>query len=120
MITLSEKRPLCINAVVNLSDRTVELIETPEEVLRKFVGGRGLNMSYLYKYLKPQSAPLASDHVFSLGTGRLRGAVAPNTGRHNVTCKSPESGILGDANVGGFGPRCVLRDRPFDYFGEGR
>ena len=99
---MSETRPLCINAVVNLSDRTVELIETPEEVLRKFVGGRGLNMYYLYKYLKPQSDPLSSDNVLIIGTGLLTGTLAPNTGRHNVTCKSPESGILGDANVGGF------------------
>ncbi|MBC7324095.1 MAG: aldehyde:ferredoxin oxidoreductase, partial [Moorella sp. (in: Bacteria)] len=28
--------------------------------------------------------------------------LVPNSGRHNVTCKSPESGIIGDANIGGF------------------
>lgn len=110
---MQDTRPLCINAVVNLSDRTVEPVETPPEVLRKFVGGRGLNMYYLYKYLKPQSDPLSPDNVLILGTGILTGAMAPNTGRHSVTCKSPESGIIGDANIGGFfGPE--MRFAGFD------
>jgi len=95
-------RPLSLNAVVDLSEGTVDMIETPEEVLRKFVGGRGLNMYYLYKYLKPGSDPLSPDNVLILGTGILTGTLAPNTGRHSVTCKSPESGIIGDANIGGF------------------
>lgn len=99
---MAETRPLSLNAVVNLSDGTVDLIETPPEVLRKFVGGRGLNMYYLYKYLKPQSDPLSPDNVLIIGTGLLTGVLAPNSGRHNVTCKSPESGIIGDANIGGF------------------
>lgn len=95
-------RPLCINAIVNLTDRTVDLVETPEEVLRKFIGGRGLNMYYLYKYLKPGCDPLSPDNVLILGTGMLTGTMAPNSGRHSVTCKSPETGIIGDANIGGF------------------
>lgn len=95
-------RPLCVNALVNLSEQKVELFEPPPEVLRRFVGGRGLNMYYLYKYLKPQCDPLSPDNVLILGTGLLTGTLAPNTGRHNVTCKSPETGILGDSNIGGF------------------
>ncbi len=99
---MEETRPLCVNAVVNLTDRTVDFIETPEEIIRHFVGGRGLNMYYLYKYLKPQADPLSPDNVLILGTGILTGTLAPNTGRHSVTCKSPESGIIGDSNIGGF------------------
>lgn len=110
---MENSRPLCINAVVNLSDRTVELVETPEEAIRDFLGGRGLNVYYLYKYLKPQSDPLSPDNVLILGTGLLTGTIAPNTGRHSVTCKSPESGILGDSNIGGFfGPE--MRFAGFD------
>jgi len=97
-----KERPLCNNAVVNLTDRTVDFIEPPEEVLRSFIGGRGLNMHYLYKFLKPQCDPLSPDNVLILGNGILTGTMSPNSGRHNVTCKSPESGIIGDANIGGF------------------
>ena len=97
-----KERPICNYALVNLTDRTVEIKETPEELIRNFVGGRGLNMHYLYKYLKPQADPLGPDNVLILGTGILTGTLSPNSGRHSVTCKSPESGIIGDANIGGF------------------
>lgn len=110
---MKENRPLCLNAVVDLSNGTVELVETPEKIIRKFVGGRGLNMYYLYKYLKPGADPLSEDNVLILGAGILTGTLAPNSGRHNVTCKSPESGIIGDANIGGFlGPE--MRFSGFD------
>jgi len=110
---VEEKRALCVNAIVNLSEKTVDIFETPEEIIRRFVGGRGLNMYYLYKYLKPQADPLSPDNVLILGTGLLTGTLAPNSGRHNVTCKSPESGIIGDANIGGFlGPE--MRFAGFD------
>lgn len=98
----AKERPVCLNALVNLTDRTVEYFETPHEIIRKFVGGRGLNMYYLYKYLEPGCDPFSPDNVLIIGNGLLTGMLVPNSGRHNVTCKSPESGIIGDANIGGF------------------
>jgi len=95
-------RPIALNAIVNLTDETIEYVATPTEVLKKFIGGRGLNMYYLYKYLKPRADPLSPDNVLIIGTGLLTGTPAPNSGRHSVTCISPESGIIGDANIGGF------------------
>lgn len=95
-------RPICLNAVVNLTENTVEYIETPKEILEKFLGGRGLNMYYLYKYLKPNTDPLSPDNVLIIGTGLLTGTLVPNSGRYSITCISPESGIIGDANIGGF------------------
>jgi len=59
-------------------------------------------MAYLYRYLKPGTDPLSPNNPLIIGTGLLTGTGAPNSGRHSVTCKSPESGILGDSNIGGF------------------
>ncbi|MCL6638597.1 MAG: aldehyde ferredoxin oxidoreductase family protein [Firmicutes bacterium] len=98
----SGERPVCLNALVDLSRGTTEYFETPREILNKFIGGRGLNMYYLYKYLKPGCDPLSEDNVLIIGNGMLTGMLVPNSGRHNVTCKSPETGIIGDANIGGF------------------
>jgi len=95
-------RPLTTLARVDLRARRVEVSETPPELVRKFVGGRGLNMYYLYKFLKPGTDALAPENPLIIGTGLLTGTGAPNSGRHSVTCKSPESGILGDSNIGGF------------------
>ncbi len=101
-MTHQKARPICQNALVNLTDGIVEYFATPEEIIKKFLGGRGLNMYYLYKYLKPDCDPLSPDNVLIIGNGLLTGMLVPNSGRHNVTCKSPESGIIGDANIGGF------------------
>ncbi len=100
--TSKANRPLTSLAHVDLTTRRVEISETPRELVRKFVGGRGLNMYYLYKYLKPNTDALAPGNPLILGTGILTGTGAPNSGRHSVTTKSPESGILGDSNIGGF------------------
>lgn len=100
--TIHQVRPLATLGHVDLTTRTVAISETPPELVRKFVGGRGLNMYYLYKYLKPNTDPLSPENPLIIGTGILTGTGAPNSGRHSVTTKSPESGILGDSNIGGF------------------
>ena len=99
---MNKNRPLATLAQVDLTTRQVTISETPRYLVRKFVGGRGLNMYYLYKYLKPGTDALAPENPLILGTGILTGTGAPNSGRHSVTTKSPESGILGDSNIGGF------------------
>ncbi len=100
--TPTKPRPLATLAHVDLTTRRVEISETPPELVRKFVGGRGLNMYYLYKYLKPNTDPFAPENPLLIGAGLLTGTGAPNSGRHSITTKSPESGILGDSNIGGF------------------
>jgi aldehyde:ferredoxin oxidoreductase len=96
------KRPLTSLARVDLTTRQVRIDETPRDLVRKFIGGRGLNMYYLYKNLPPNTDALAPENPLIIGTGILTGTGAPNSGRHSVTTKSPESGILGDSNIGGF------------------
>ncbi len=89
-------------AIVNLSSGEVQFTYTPQKLVDKYLGGRGLNMYYLHKLLKPGVDPLSPDNVLIFGAGMLTGTLAPNSGRINITAKSPESGILGDANIGGF------------------
>jgi len=99
---MNKTRPLASLAQIDLTTRRVTVGETPRELVRKFVGGRGVNMYYLYKNLKPGTDALAPENPLIIGTGILTGTGAPNSGRHSVTTKSPESGILGDSNIGGF------------------
>lgn len=100
-------------AMVDLTRQRVDTFPTPEGLVRKFLGGRGLNMFYLHSLLKPGTDPLGPENPLIVGTGLLTGTPAPSASRINISCKSPESGILGDANMGGFfGPR--LRTAGFD------
>ncbi|MBI5360590.1 MAG: aldehyde ferredoxin oxidoreductase family protein [Planctomycetes bacterium] len=89
-------------AVINLTNGKIETGETPEKAVRAFLGGRGLNMYYLRKYLKPDTDPLSPENVLIFGTGLLTGTGIPNSGRFSVTSKSPESRVIADSNCGGF------------------
>lgn len=94
-------------AVINLSTGEIRVTPTPEELVRAYLGGRGMNMAYLRHYLRMHGDPRDIDafdprNPLIIGSGLLTGTIAPNAARFNVTTRSPESGILGDANCGGF------------------
>lgn len=100
-------------AMIDLTRGRVTVEETPARLITLFLGGRGLNVYYLNRLLPPDTDPLSPDNVLVVGNGLLTGAPVPNACRFSVTAKSPESGILGDANCGGFfGPK--MRFAGFD------
>lgn len=101
---LNHKSPI---AIINLSTGETEITTTPDELLRAYLGGRGLNMAYLRQYLRQHGDPrsvdaLSPENPLIIGAGLMTGTIAPNAARFNVSARSPESGILGDANCGGF------------------
>jgi aldehyde:ferredoxin oxidoreductase len=94
-------------ATIHLNTGKVHYTHTPEALVWAYLGGRGLNMAYLRHYLshkgKPAEVdPLGPDNPLIFGAGMLTGTIAPNAARFNVSARSPESYILGDANCGGF------------------
>lgn len=94
-------------AIIDLSTGEVRITGTPEALVRAYLGGRGLNMAYLRHYLRAagdprQVDPLGPENPLIFGAGLLTGTITPNAARFNVSARSPESGILGDANCGGF------------------
>ncbi len=93
-------------ASVDLSTGAIRYEDTPPEVVRSYLGGRGLNVAYLHRRLPAGVDPLSPENLLIIGAGALTGTGCPNSSRFNVTTKSPESKILGDANCGGFfGPQ---------------
>jgi aldehyde:ferredoxin oxidoreductase len=94
-------------AIIDLTSGEVEVTRTPDELVRAYLGGRGLNMAYLRHYLQAagdpsQVDPLGPENPLIIGSGMITGTIAPNAARFNISARSPESGILGDANCGGF------------------
>lgn len=87
---------------VDLSNGESWKVDTPPEVVRAFLGGRGLNMAYLHLLRNPELDPLHPQNPLIFGTGLLTGTGVPNSSRWNVSARSPESQALGDANCGGF------------------
>jgi aldehyde:ferredoxin oxidoreductase len=88
--------------IIDLSKEKVTIKQTPDSLKKLFLGGRGLNSYYLYNMIKPGIDPFSSDNVLIYGTGFLTGTLIPNSSRFNVSAKSPETGILGDSNCGGY------------------
>jgi len=89
-------------AIIDLSKKKITIKQTPDSLKKKFLGGRGLNSYYLYNMIDPGIDPLSPENVLIFGTGFLTGTLVPNSSRFNVSAKSPETGILGDSNCGGY------------------
>jgi aldehyde:ferredoxin oxidoreductase len=89
-------------ASVDLSTSRVEIVETPAETLRQFLGGRGLGAKLLFDLVGPSVEPLSPGNVLIFTAGPLAGTPWPTGARLHVTFKSPLTGVYGYANSGGF------------------
>ena len=92
----------------NLTDSKL-LIEDlpPENVLRKWIGGRGLGVYYMLKEVNPKVDPLSPENKAIVATGPLTGVTGiPSPGRWCSVTKAPLTNTIHDAQSGGkFGPR---------------
>lgn len=95
-------------ARINLTSGEVLIEPTSLADVKNFLGGRGINSLELYRNVPDTSIdPLGPDNPLIMGVGLLTGTAAPNAARYTVTALSPETGILGDANGGGFFPAAM-------------
>ncbi len=93
------------NKKLGIIDLTKEKITTEapsDELRKKLLGGRGMNVWYLNKLLPKNVDPLSPKNVMIIGTGFMTGTLAPSSSRFSTTARSPETGFLGDTNCGGF------------------
>ncbi|MFQ6106838.1 MAG: aldehyde ferredoxin oxidoreductase family protein [Thermoplasmata archaeon] len=88
--------------IVDLSRKSVKIVDVPKAIRSNYLGGRGINTYLLYRLLRRGVDPLSPANVLILGAGLLTGTLVPNSSRFNVSTKSPETGFLGDSNCGGF------------------
>ncbi|MCL4466726.1 MAG: aldehyde ferredoxin oxidoreductase family protein [Chloroflexi bacterium] len=89
-------------AIVDLAAQDVRVGDVPAALRQKFLGGRGINTYLLYNYTDANTRPLSPENVLIFGAGLLTGALGVGTSRLSISAKSPETGILGDGNMGGF------------------
>ena len=90
---------------IDLSKEKTNEIEVEPEVIRKFIGGKGIGAYFLYTLLKPKTDPLSPDNLLMFLNGPLTGTPFPSSGRMVVVTKSPLTGLYLDCHAGGcFGP----------------
>jgi aldehyde:ferredoxin oxidoreductase len=92
---------------LDLGTREIRVKGISQDLRKKFLGGRGMNMALLAPSYSPDLVPLSPDNPLIFGAGLLTGTLGFGS-RINITSKSPESGHLGDSNMGGqFGSELV-------------
>lgn len=89
-------------ARIDLTNNKIKIESLPDDFLLNYIGGRGFNMKVLYDEVKPEVDPLSPENKLLVGIGPLNGTLFPGSARVNFSAKSPQTGILGDSNAGGF------------------
>jgi len=90
---------------VNLYEEKVYVEALPDEVLKKWIGGRGLGVYLLLKEINPKVNPLSPENKIILLTGPVTGTGYPMSGRWCSVTKSPLTNTVHDSHSGGkWGP----------------
>jgi aldehyde:ferredoxin oxidoreductase len=89
-------------AYIDLTTGDIRIEPIPLELRKKFLGGRGLDAYLLYNHTKKGCDPLGPDNTLMISGGILTATCASATARTHVMAKSPLTGLLGSANMGGF------------------
>ena len=92
---------------VNMTTGKVQMEYVPSAY--KDLGGRGLTSSLLAEEVPPDSHPLSSENKLVFAPGLLSGTTAPCSGRLSVGGKSPLTGGIKEANVGGTASQKIAR-----------
>jgi aldehyde:ferredoxin oxidoreductase len=88
-------------AHVDLTTGKVAYEAPPEEWARKYIGGRGLGVKYVFEN-GPSVEPLSPDNVLCFMNGPLTGSEANMSGRMAVVTKSPLTNTVTDSHHGGW------------------
>ncbi|VVB92274.1 Tungsten-containing aldehyde ferredoxin oxidoreductase [uncultured archaeon] len=87
---------------IDLSNSKISETNTDSNMLRSFIGGRGLGVKLYYDNAYPNIDPLSPENLLIFATGPLTGTLAPLSGRHVMVSKSPLTGTMLDSSSGGF------------------
>ncbi|MBN2225401.1 MAG: aldehyde ferredoxin oxidoreductase family protein [Deltaproteobacteria bacterium] len=87
---------------INLTDGGHRIEQIDDDVVRKYLGGRGLALPFLLRETRPGIDPLSPENTIIFATGALTGAAGPAIPRFTAVSKSPLTGGLGASEAGGF------------------
>ncbi len=87
---------------VNLSKNQIGIEEIDERFCRKYLGGAGFIAYYLWKEMKTGIDALSPDNKLIFAMGPISGLLLPGAARNCIGAKSPLTGGIAKAEVGGF------------------
>ncbi|MGV9173453.1 MAG: aldehyde ferredoxin oxidoreductase family protein [Promethearchaeia archaeon] len=86
---------------INLSEENSAEHELSDEILGKYIGGRGLGVKLFTDRIKPKIDPLGPENILIFTTGPFGGTSVPTNGRFSLVTKSPLTNGIFYANSGG-------------------
>lgn len=78
---------------IDLSDRSYKIEEIPKEIIRAYVGGRGLGSRLLYESVPARADPLGEENHLIFTAGPASGTNFHFSSKVNLTTKSPLTGL---------------------------
>lgn len=89
-------------ALIDLSKGAVTIQETPADLKKNYLGGRGFGARIITDRIDPNIDALSPENVIVFAAGSLTGTGIPLGNRYEVTTKSPLNDTLTSTNSGGF------------------
>lgn len=87
--------------VVDLTNGMVDYRAINEEEAKKYIGGRGLGVKYVFDN-GPEVEPFSEENLLCVMTGPITGSRSTSSGRLCVVTKSPLTGTVTDSHMGGW------------------
>jgi aldehyde:ferredoxin oxidoreductase len=86
---------------VNLTDKKITKEIISDETARKYIGGNGFGVKYLYDEVPAKIDPLGVENKLFIMTGPTEGTMVPGAGRACIITKSPLNNRFIDSYFGG-------------------
>ena len=81
--------------IADLTSKKTKIEAISEVFCRKFIGGNGFAISFLYEHQKLGIDPLSPDNVLVFAVGPFSGTVIPTSAKYVVQAKSPLTNFQG-------------------------
>ena len=86
---------------IDLNSGSWEFYTFTGESVPEYLGGRGINVKYIFDNIQPGTNPLDPENILVFACGLLTGTAAPASSRLHINALSPLTGLLGSSNAGG-------------------
>jgi aldehyde:ferredoxin oxidoreductase len=86
---------------INLSTKETSVEPLNMDWAKKYIGGKGLGIKYLYEEMEANTDPFSPGNKLIFMTGPLTGTTVPCSGKLAVISRSPATGTILDCSIGG-------------------
>lgn len=92
---------------IDLTDEKFDLVPLKDEILLRYLGGKGLASYLLYSINPPGVDPLSPDNHLIFATGPITNSRIWGSSRYGVFTKSPQTGFFSESYAGGRVPEAI-------------